>query len=365
MVGTGLEPRWASAPGATIAATLLERSVTHSDFAELIGLGSDDVERLLEGDLSITLDLARRLADVVGASPTFWLTREAQYLEDRARVEADQWSQGLPITQMASFGWVEKPTTWQERIAVSLDFFGVSDVESWSRRYDHQVSATHYRTSPSFDLESPATTVWFRAAERVVEGREPLPTFDPLAFAATLPDVRHLTRQRDPNVFIPQLVDLVAESGVHVVVVRAPSGCPASGASRTYNGHPLIQLSARHLTDDHFWFTFFHEAGHVVSHELDKGFIDIFDADSGDRFEQEANDFARECLLGPHGVGLSRVKGRPWSHRDVVREAANSDIAPGILVGQLQHAGIVPNSHLNRLKRRYVWSTDRLLAAKS
>ena len=112
MVGTGLEPRWASPPGATISAVLAERQLSPSQFAAAMDLDTTETERLLVGELSITVDLARRLAEVVGASATFWLTRDAQYLEDRARVDADRWSQNLPLNQMASFGWVERPRTW-------------------------------------------------------------------------------------------------------------------------------------------------------------------------------------------------------------------------------------------------------------
>lgn len=363
MVGTGLEPRWASAPGATIAAALAERGIATSEFSRRVGLREDEVELLLKGHLPITVDLARRLAEIIGASTIFWLTREAQYLEDRARVEADGWSQELPIAQMASFGWIDKPTTWHERIAVSLDFFGVADVDAWEERYDRQVSATHFRSSATYDLEPPATTVWFRAAERVIEARTAVPEFDRVAFGAAMPRIRHLTRLRDPERFIPELVRISADCGVHVVVVRAPSGCPASGAARIYRGRPVIQLSARYLSDDHFWFTFFHEAGHVVNHPLDGGFIDILEEEDDDRFEQEANDFAKDCLLGPDGVDLRRRAWRHLSHREVVRLASTLDVAPGILVGQLQHAEVLPKSHLNRLKRKYRWDGSRLVSA--
>lgn len=365
MVGTGLDPRWASAPGATIASALSERDISPSDFARQVGLQDVEVQRLLAGDLSITVNLARRLAEVVGASTSFWLTREAQYHEDRARVVADRWSQELPIAQMASFGWVPKPRTWQERISVSLEFFGVADVETWEEQYDRQVVSTHYRTSPSFDLEFPATTVWFRAAERVVDARGDIPEFDREGFARALPGVRPLTRQRDPEDFVPELVSMGAEHGVHIVVVRAPSGCPASGASRIYNERPLIQLSARYLTDDHFWFTLFHEAGHVVNHPLEQGFIDILESEDDDMFEREANDFSTECLLGPEGRQLCQTGRHRWSHRDVIREAAALDIAPGVLVGQLQFADALPKSHLNRLKRRFAWNGSRLVASPS
>lgn len=365
MSGTGLAPRWASAPGTTIASALAERHITTGDFAAMMDMLPRDVERLLGGELAITVTLARRLSEVVGASSTFWITREAQFVEDRARVEADHWAQRLPVSQMASFGWIEEPRTWQEQIEACLDFFDVPDVEAWEERYDQEVVAAHYRTSPTFDLDSTVTTAWFRAAERVVEKSAPLPPFDKAAFGAALPDIRRLSRERDPNKFIPKLVAISARCGVHIAVVPAPKGCPASGASRKHRGRPLIQLSARYLTDDHFWFTFFHEAGHVLNHHLEHGFIDTFDAGDVNELEEEANDFASECLLGPHRAELRRPSGGRWSHREVIRQAQELDISPGVFVGQLQHSGALPITHLNGLKRRYRWIHGRLVVAPS
>lgn len=362
---TGLAPRWASAPGTTIASALSERHISTADFAEMMNISQSDVERLLEGEVAITVAVARRLSEVIGASSTFWLTREAQFVEDRARVEADQWAQRLPVSQMATFGWIERPQTWQEQIDACLDFFDVPDVDAWEERYDREVVAAHYRTSPTFDLDSAATTAWFRAAERVVERRRALPQFDKKSFGAVLTEIRSLSRERDPERFVPELVAMSAGCGVYVVVVPSPRGCPASGASRRYRGRPLIQLSARYLTDDHLWFTFFHEAGHVLNHRLEQGFIDTFETGEVNRFEEEANEFASECLLGPYGADLRRSTGGQWSHREVIRRAQELGISPGVLVGQLQHSGALPMTYLNGLKRRYRWNDGRLAAPQA
>ena len=36
----------------------------------------------------------------------------------------------------------------------------------------------------------------------------------------------------------------------------------------------MIQLSARHKSDDHLWFSFFHEAAHVLLHSKKSVFVD-------------------------------------------------------------------------------------------
>ena len=57
----------------------------------------------------------------------------------------------------------------------------------------------------------------------------------------------------------------------------------------------LLQLSFRYLSDDHFWFTFFHEAGHLILHSKSALFLE--GAKNVDACELEANEFAARILV--------------------------------------------------------------------
>src|SRR6185295_9752330 len=87
--------------------------------------------------------------------------------------------------------------------------------------------------------------------------------------------------------------------GVAVVILRAPAGCRASGATRFLSPEKaLLQLSFRYLTDDHFWFTFFHEAGHLLLHG-EAGFYLEGEDRTSTIAEEEANEFAAAVLVPP------------------------------------------------------------------
>jgi HTH-type transcriptional regulator/antitoxin HigA len=279
MSNGGLATRWASPPGETIQAVMRDRDLTSQAIADATGLTARDFDKLLHGDLSINLAMARALSDCIGATTAFWLTREAQYRDDLDRVHADDWSQTLPLKQMSEFGWIAKPTSWKERIAICLDYFGVPSVAAWDATYAAQVEGALFRTSHAFEHETNATAVWFRACELQADQVEVKARFTPDQFERALVEIRALTRQSNPHRFIPALIQGCAAVGVRLAVVRTPKGCTASGATRMYNGRPLIALSARHLSDDHFWFTFYHEAAHVLTHDLATPFIDT-DEDS-------------------------------------------------------------------------------------
>lgn len=350
MNATGLSPRWASPPGETIIQAAADRGIGDNELASKLGLALPQLTELFAGLLPITLGLAETLATTVGATREFWITRDAQYHDDLRRVEADQWAQRFPVVQMAEFGWISKPTDWHEQIEVCLQYFEVDEPAGWEARYERALQTAHFRRSPTFDVDTAATSAWFRACEAQAERQSAASSFDADRFANMIADLVRLTRIKDPARSIPQLIARCADVGVVVVVVRPPKGCPVSGVARTHHGRPLIQLSARHLTDDQFWFSFFHEAGHVVLHSLDQIYVDSFDDGTTDDVEAEANAFAEQRLL-PAGVD-AQVK--PTT-RTIVRTALANGVSTGVVVGQLQHRGIIKPGHFNGLKQRYAW----------
>jgi hypothetical protein len=211
-----------------------------------------------------------------------------------------------------------------------------------------------FRTSKTFDSNPAAVAAWLRQGE--IEGsRGPSKPWDPKAFRETLHELRALTREKDPNVFLPELKRRCALCGVAVEVLRAPTGCRASGATWFLGSQKaLILLSFRYLSDDHFWFSFFHEAGHLMLHG-DVLFLETPEMVSSAE-EQEANQFAEDILVPPKY--RSEMLNLATDGRDVMRFARRIGISPGIVVGQLQHVGRLERRQLNNLKRRYKWGNS-------
>jgi hypothetical protein len=277
------------------------------------------------------------------------------------RLRADEWARGLPTADMTAFGWMEKPTGWLDAIAKSLDFFDIDTVEAWDDRYGSLVTSARFRLS-RLHSDVRAVATWLRQAEVQADAVK-VAQWDPNRFKETLADTRLLTTIRDPRRFVPRLTDLAAQAGVVVVIVRAPRGCPASGAARTLsNGRRLIVLSARHLSDDHFWFTFFHEAGHVLLHDGISTYVDEFEPvvqEAASAEEGEADAFAEAELIGQ--ASIRHLRTMALTPREIVRAARNAGTSPGVIVGQLQHHGRLGfRTRLNGFKRRYRWDGPNL-----
>jgi len=353
-------PDWVSPPGETIADLLEERGWTQVEFAERTGFTTKHISLLINGKASITEETALKLERVLGSNARFWLTREAQYREVLARaldaklIEQDvAWLKDLPLKDMIRFGWVRSCTSKGAQVVECLRFFGVASVQAWNARYAEPIAA--FRASKKLAKDGGAVAAWLRQGERKAEHIRCEP-FDRQAFRSALEEIRALTNEADPEVFVQRLVMTCARVGVAVVFEPAPKGCPVSGATKWLSPEKsLLMLSLRHKSNDHLWFSFFHEAAHLVLHGKRMLFIDVENM-LGDEHESEADAFAGDSLI-PSKVA-AQLPGVPKTEKAVRDFAASIGVAPGIVVGRMQKAGLLPWTHLNGLKIRYTWTDE-------
>lgn len=357
-------PDWTSTPGDTIADLLEERGWTQAELALRTGFTRKHINLLLKGDAPITEETALKLEKVLGSSARFWLGLEAQYREQLGRKEEvgrlageAEWLKELPLSDMIKFRWVPKLADKARQVDACLKYFAVSSVDAWRAQYEQPVAA--YRASAKLRRTPAAVSVWLREGERrasSIECRE----FDQKRFEEALTKARGLTRERDPGSFLPKLASLCAEAGVVVVVSPAPTGCPVSGATQWLSpNRALILLSVRGKSDDKLWFTFFHEAAHLLKHGKRLTFLDILGEDGlTDGEEKEANGFARDFLL-PMEAYKFFVGGGLLSAARVKSFADQQGVSPGIVVGRLQFDTLLPWTHLNDLKVKYVWKHEQ------
>lgn len=360
---TELEPLWSCPPGATIEDLLEERSIALTEFASALEMTIESANDLILGRLRIDQNIAVRVSDYLGASPSFWLSREQQFRKDRERNQQLHQKQReqyllktLPLADMAKFKWIpDLPSSRLERLKAVYAFFGVTGFEEWSEFYTDVVGRAAFRSSKHPSLKVEAVAAWLRQGE-IQANQVRTKRWSAEKFRHTLSDLRKLTKAKDPESFLPILQDKCAGCGVAVEIVRAPSGCGVSGATRFLSpSKSLIQLSFRYLSDDQFWFTFFHEAAHLLLHGENIVFIDEDDSPASSREEQEANDFAARLLIPlEYHEELLKLRNRA---NEIIRFAVKVGISPGIVVGQLQHYDVLAPNQGNSLKRRFKWES--------
>lgn len=346
------EPDHVFPPGETLVEVLAERGMTQAELAARTGLSAKHINQIVKGIAPISPDTALRLESTTGVPARVWSNLEIAYREHETRQERAErleedlgWLDDLPINELIHRGWVQKGSTSVDLLVSVCQFFGVANRSAWDAVWH---KPTSYRTSKAFSSHPGAVAAWLRIGEIEASAIDCAP-FDKAGLAELLPDLRAMTRDPEPSRWWPRLVGRCSEVGVAVVAEPEIKGACINGAARWLtHDKALVQLSLRHRWSDIVWFTIFHELGHVLLHSKKDAFIND-GAQSG--VEQEADAFASRLLI-PRTAEASLGELKTTS--DVEAFATRLGIAPGIVVGRLQHEGRWPFSRGNDLKQRFV-----------
>lgn len=357
-------PDWAVPPGESILDLAEERSWTQAELAQRLGYSEKHVSQLINGKVPLTVEAAQRLERVFGSTMEFWLKLEANYQRHKARLEAEKrhaewapWLDELPLKDLMSSGAIDKqrlmPKNKPGLVEACLRFFGVASPDDWRTHYGGMQMA--FRRSRAEQCDVGAISAWLRLGEQQAEKLDG-PKYDRARFEKSLRTIRGLTCL-PPDEFEPQMRQLLHDAGVLLVLVPAIPRAHVSGVARWLSPtRPMIQLSLFGKTNDRFWFTFFHEAAHILLHangKEEKKSIFLDDpnaAHTEDPKEHEANQWAGDCLI-PSDISHELPELR--SKAAVVDFARRIGVHPGIVVGRLQHDGLIEPSWMNDLKARF------------
>ncbi len=354
------QPDYAVSPGAVLEAELALRNMPQQELARRTGITPKHIISILKAKSAITPETAIKFERALGMPVKYWLNLESHYQEILARLaEAERlekspdWIKRIPVSDMVKMGWIKKIKDKKEQLFEVLRFFGIANVGQWDEMWQNLNVA--YRQHQSHEVFPEAVSAWLRKGE-LESSTIVCDPYRKERFREVLDDVRALTTE-DPSHFVPAVQALCSKAGVAVVFVPAPSKTGVSGATRWLNkDKAIIQLSLRYKTDDHLWFTFFHEAGHILLHGKKELFLEgVNGLDQGK--EHEANRFSENKLI-PSRVFSEFIARGDFQNHSIKDFAESIGIAPGIVVGQLQHEKLLDVKFGNSLKRRLVWTHE-------
>lgn len=348
------DPDVVSPPGETLRETLDAVGLSQAELAERMGRPKKTINEIIKGKAALTPDTALQLERVLGVPAAFWNNRDHHYreflarLDERERLEQKTaWLDELPVKDMIKLGWIPARTDKVDQIQDILNFFGVATPERWKALWFGPKVA--FRRSAAYWNDPALLAGWLRMGEVTARATECAP-FNAAKFRQVLARARRLT-VAPPDRYPSELAKACAAAGVALVFLPEPPRLSISGATRWLtNRKALMQMSLRYVTDDQFWLTFFHEAGHILLH----GKRDVFLEGNASlqSKEDEADRFAFDALLPADK--LERIDTAGEHTRESIRKLADSlELAPGVLVGLLQHRGILPHSQFNDFKRLF------------
>jgi HTH-type transcriptional regulator / antitoxin HigA len=356
MIDTNFSPNYSVHPGETILDVLNQLNMSQKELSIRISLTEKHISEIIRGVSPVTPETAIKLENVLGISASFWLNLQKNFDELLARNELEKritgdlgYTDSFPYVAMAKLSWVPKATSKLDRTINLMRFFGVDDLTS--------IKTLHYvafRRSNKHKTSPEALAAWLRKGE-IEANKIQTEIYDKKKLLEALPGIRALTK-KNPNEYMEELHDILTGCGIALVVLHElPKTCIHGAAKWLSPNKALVQLSIRYRFADIFWFSLFHEIGHILQGGKKDSFID--EAGKGEKVpeEIEADSFAQEALI-PKESYKSFIEKGTFSVPAIEELANKINVDKGVIVGRLQHEGIIKFSEKNHLRSRYTWA---------
>lgn len=336
-------------PGETLAEKLEEMEMGPKEFALRTGKPEKTIIAVLKGESSITPDMAVQFENVTKIPANFWMNHQRGYDEYIAREkrkaviqEAVAWARQFPLADMIKKGWLPQVATIEEKTMEMLAFFGFSNHTAWEDYYFKQQLKVAFRISLAQTKEPYAISAWLRKGELQAAALD-ANDYSEKKFKDALPELKSIMANH-PEGFFNQLQSICLEAGVKVVHTPCIHKAPISGSTRWLNDTPLIQLTDRYNRNDSFWFTFFHEAGHILLHGKKDIFLENLDYSDKDLIkEREADAFAVKWTLTEDEE--AKILAATLLSKGAIGDFAKKFTThPAIIIGRLQHKKRIPYS---------------------
>lgn len=345
-------------PGETLAEWLDHHGLTQAQFARRTSLTPKHINQVLKGAVGISPEVALAFERVTSIPARYWTQLEANYqtakqqiLEEQALKEQVHIVDRFPIKTLGRLGFVTLKQSKVNQLKELLRFFAVADAHALEEIW---LKPALYRRSQAFEADQGALATWLRLAE-LRATQIPTKPFDAGRCRAAIPEMRSLSRITGVG-WVKPLQDMCASIGIALVILKELPKCRVNGATRWLSPEKaMIVVSLRHRRNDIFWFTLFHEMCHVLRHSKKETFVDSKGSGIDRELEVEADTFASRILIPPQAAN---ELGQLTTASQVEEFAEKIGVAPGIVVGRMQHDKIVPHNQWTNLIDRYRFTDE-------
>lgn len=333
-------------PGEFIRDELEERGWTQNDLANIMGRPLRTVNEIIAAKKGITPETAIGLADAFGTSAELWLNLESAYRLSLVDNRTDEVARKArlytyaPVTDMVKRRWIEGSSSIDELESRIAAYF---DVPSLDERPALRFAA---RKSNAEIEATPGQLAWLYRAKHLAL-TQAARTFSKQRLDALLGQLRSLAKEAEEIRHVPKML---TDAGIRFVVVEFLPGARIDGAMFWLpQDKPVIALSLRFDRIDWFWHTLGHELGHIANEDeigFDPNLSKEEEQQNIAEIEKRADEFGSGLVVPSEELDDFVSRTRPlFSKKKIIGFAGRIGVHPGIVVGQLQHRGLIPYSH--------------------
>jgi len=341
-------PQFATPPGEVLRKELEVRGWSQYDLADILGVNQSLVSAVITGKRPITLELARDLASAFGTEPAYWINLETSFRlftanpDDGSIARRAKLFQAAPVNEMIKRRWIQHTSDVSLLEKQVLGFYGVTSLEEIVAPLAHAA-----RKHGSYAELKPAERAWIHKVRKTALAVS-ANKFTDSAFKQVISELKALLTHPESVRHVPKLL---AKAGIRFVVVEPLGRSRIDGICLWLDKQsPVIGVSLRVDRVDSFWFTLFHECGHIDTRDgllrpaADSDLIGENAIPSADKpeCERKADHFATSALIKPTEMNNFIARVSPlFSKTRIQGFATRIGVHPAIVLGQLHHKGQV------------------------
>ena len=339
-------------PGYYIKELVDESGLTQEDFAKRLGTTPKNLSILINGEQSLSIDIAMKLSRLTDTSIDYWLNLQKRYDVllgiKRSDEELNEERRIIKILNYSYFReFFHLPDLFRKIDEQIRELRRCLNVSSLSVLKYRDMAVKFRQSAPSVSEASIIKANAMVQIATIEAMKKNAPKFDKQRFEEAVSYILGLTSKHKD--FYPLAQKAFFAAGVVFEVLPNIPGSKTNGATKKIGDNLLLMVNDRGTTADSFWFSLFHEIGHI--HYGDYG---ISFEDEAGKEEDAADEYAENCLI-PREPYMAFVKRRDFSPSAVIRFSSRINRDPGLVVGRLQNDNYVnySNQALNRYKCKY------------
>jgi HTH-type transcriptional regulator/antitoxin HigA len=359
-------------PGETLQELLTTYGMSQKELAARIDVTPKHINEIVSGKKGITSLMAHKLSTVFNLSAKFWNTLQADYDEEVHQIQDEEAitkaeitvAKRLPYDQLQQWGYLPKSSPQlTEKVIRLRAFLGVTSLlqvsDSLAASDILSKGQQVFKMSQKAALDPYSLALWLRMCTYHVEKTGN--PYDRKKLKAMIPSLRKEMLEENLTDAILCLTQKLKEAGIDFQVIHAIPGAPVQGYLRLLGKQAILRLTLRFPYEDVFWFSFFHEIGHLLSSRNTKqAFLDFEEGALVLSTEEEANAFAENTLISQQRIN-DYFKEKGISEKTILSLAKEEAVPPAIIVGRLGHQDSRYYQQYSYLRRQFTYSDITVL----
>ena len=345
-------------PGETLQEVLEDRKMTQKELAGRTGVTEKHVSKIVNGKGNISSSFAKKLEYALGIKASFWMKLQSNY--DQELLEFEEFN-NVSKDEISILKKLKEFIEYAKKINILRD---VVDNASMVLELRNVLAVSNllsipkipyngaYRAQTSNTVDVYVLFAWQKLCEIITRDIIVAEKMNIECLKTSINEIKSLIG-KDPAVIDSELRRIFAKCGIAFSVVRHFKGAPVHGFIKYNEDEKLILcMTIRKSFADIFWFTLFHEIGHILNGDVKDRFID-FESVHNEK-EDKADDFSKNTLI--NHVDFKEFCECGNFSLDAIKEFSEiQGVMPYIIIGRLQKEEYIPWSQYVCEKTRFKW----------